>query len=151
MKILVINGSPQGENSITYQTMLYAQALYGRHEYKVIHAGARIKQLEKDFTEAEDMLKWADLLVFCYPVYTFLAPSQLHRFIEIIKEKKINLSGKYATQVSTSKHFYDTTAHEYIRENCHDLGLSYIRKRVSEKQRHFSGMSFGRFRTDRRR
>lgn len=127
MKILVINGSPQGESSITYQTMLYAQALYNKHEYKAIHAGAKIKQLEKDFSEAEDMLKWADLLVFCYPVYTFLAPSQLHRFIEIIKEKKIDLKGKFATQVSTSKHFYDTTAHEYIRENCHDLGLSYIR------------------------
>lgn len=127
MKILVINGSPKGENSITYQTMLYAEALYNKHEYKVIHAGAKIKQLEKDFSEAKSMLEWADLLVFTYPVYTFLAPSQLHRFVELVKEKKINLNGKYATQISTSKHFYDTTAHEYIRENCLDLGLSYIR------------------------
>ena len=39
MKILVISGSPKGENSITYQTMLYAEALFNKHEYKVIHAG----------------------------------------------------------------------------------------------------------------
>ncbi|WP_296836800.1 hypothetical protein [Butyrivibrio sp.] len=56
MNILVINGSPKGENSITYQTMLYAEALYNKHEYKVIHAGAKIKQLEKDFSEAKLML-----------------------------------------------------------------------------------------------
>ena len=38
---------------------------------------------------AEKMIKDADLLVFSYPVYTFIAPYQLHRFIEIIKEKGI--------------------------------------------------------------
>lgn len=127
MRILVINGSPKGEDSITYQTMLYIKACYPRHEYDVIHAGARIKQLEKDFLDAENKLKWADIIIFCYPVYTFLVPSQLHRFIELVKEKKIDLSGKYATQISTSKHFYDMTAHEFIRQNCHDLGLGYIR------------------------
>ncbi len=127
MRILVINGSPKGEDSISYQTMLYIQACFQKHEYQVIHAGKKIKQLDKDFSEAEKLLKWADLLVFCYPVYTFLVPAQLHRFIEIIKEKQINLSGKYATQISTSKHFYDTTAHEFIRENCKDFNLSYIR------------------------
>ncbi|MBO4515443.1 MAG: flavodoxin family protein, partial [Lachnospiraceae bacterium] len=36
------------------------------------------------------------------------------------------LSGKYATQITTSKHFYDVTAHEFIRENCKDLGLRYL-------------------------
>ena len=127
MKILVINGSPKGENSITLQTMLYLQEVFTKYEYSYLHVGQRIKALEKDFTEAEELLKKADLLVFCYPVYTFIVPSQLHRFIELIKEKGIDLSGKYATQLSTSKHFYDITAHEFIRENCKDLGLKYIR------------------------
>jgi multimeric flavodoxin WrbA len=127
MRILVINGSPKGESSITYQTMLYLQASFQKHDYQVIHAGEKNKKLDKDFSEAEKLLNWADLLVFCYPVYTFLVPSQLHRFIELVKEKQIDLSGKYATQISTSKHFYDTTAHEFIRQNCEDLGLFYIR------------------------
>ncbi len=127
MKILVINGSPSGENSITLQTMLFLEKKYPVHEYSVLHVGQRIRQIEKDFSEAEQKLSEADLLIFCYPVYTFLVPSQLHRFIEIIKEKKIDLSGKYATQLTTSKHFYDITAHEFIRENCLDLKLHYIR------------------------
>ena len=46
MRILVINGSPKGEDSITYQTMLYIQACFQKHEYQVIHAGKKIKQLD---------------------------------------------------------------------------------------------------------
>jgi multimeric flavodoxin WrbA len=82
--------------------------------------------MEKSFAEAEDALRSADLLLFAYPVYTFLVPSQLHRFIELIKEHGVDLSGKYATQLTTSKHFYDTTAHQFIEDNCDDLGLRYI-------------------------
>ncbi|MBO5115823.1 MAG: flavodoxin family protein, partial [Peptococcaceae bacterium] len=61
------------------------------------------------------------------PVYTFIAPSQLHRFIELLKASGIDLRGKYATQITTSKHFYDVTAHRYIQDNCQDMGLKYIR------------------------
>ena len=69
----------------------------------------------------------ADAILFSYPVYTFLAPSQLHRFIELVKKNGVNLRGKLATQISTSKHFYDMTAHKYIEENSLDLGMRYIR------------------------
>lgn len=68
----------------------------------------------------------ADLLLFSYPVYTFLAPSQLHRFLRLIKERGADLSGKYASQITTSKHFYDVTAHRYVEDNCFDLGLRVI-------------------------
>ena len=44
-----------------------------------------------------------------------------------IKESGVSLEGKYATQLSTSKHFYDDTAHRYIEDNCYDMGLKYIR------------------------
>ena len=127
MNILILNGSPAGDNSITLQTMLYIQKFFPDHHYEILNVGQRIKALEKDFSPAAAMLEQAELLVFCYPVYTFLVPSQLHRFIELMKEQKVSTEGKYATQVSTSKHFYDTTAHEFIRENCADLRLKYIR------------------------
>ena len=66
-------------------------------------------------------------MLFSYPVYTFLAPSQLHRFIELTKASGVNLQSKFATQISTSKHFYDVTAHKYIEENALDLKMTYIR------------------------
>ncbi|MBR6321223.1 MAG: NAD(P)H-dependent oxidoreductase [Lachnospiraceae bacterium] len=126
MKILVVNGSPAGEESITLQTLKYLEIKYPEHEYKVIHAARTIRKLEKDFSEAEDLLLWAELIVFADPVYTFLVPSQLHRFLQLMKESRIDFASKYAAQVSTSKHFYDVTAHEFIRENCLDLGFMYL-------------------------
>ena len=127
MKIAAINGSPKGKYSITLQTVLYLQSKFPEHTFEVLHAGQKIKALEKDFTSAKQLMESADAVLFSYPVYTFLAPSQLHRFIALAKENGVCLQGKYATQISTSKHFYDVTAHKYIEENALDLGMGYIR------------------------
>ena len=127
MKILVLNGSPKGTYSITLQTVNYLEKLHPEHTFEVFHVGQRIKALEKDFSSALAALKSADMLLFSYPVYTFVAPCQLHRFIELMKESGISFAGKYATQISTSKHFYDVTAHRYVQDNCYDMGLKYIR------------------------
>ena len=126
MRILVLNGSPKGKHSITLQTVLFLQKKFPGHEFELLHVGQRIKALEKDFSPAREALQRADLLLFSYPVYTFLAPCQLHRFVELVKEAHLDLSGKYAAQLSTSKHFYDITAQRYIQDNCLDLGLKYI-------------------------
>jgi len=127
MKIAVINGSPKGKYSITLQTVLYLERKYPEHTFEVLHAGQNIKALEKDFTNAKQLMESSDAVLFSYPVYTFLAPSQLHRFIELTKTNRVELHGKFVTQISTSKHFYDVTAHKYIEENALDLGMKYIR------------------------
>ena len=127
MNILVINGSPKGKHSVTLQTVNYLQILFPEHRFEVLHVGQTIRALEKDFSPAAAAIGQADVLLFSYPVYTFIAPSQLHRFIELLKEADLPLAGKYATQLSTSKHFYDMTAHAYVEDNCGDLGLRYVR------------------------
>ena len=127
MHILVVNGSPKGENSITLQTVRYLEKLYPAHAFEILHVGQKIKALEKDCSAALASLQQAELLLFAYPVYTFVAPSQLHRFIELMKASGVDFSGKFATQITTSKHFYDVTAHRYIQENCQDLGMKVIR------------------------
>lgn len=127
MNILVINGSPKGEYSITLQTIKYLEALHSEHTFEVLHVGQRIKALEKDFSPALAALEKADLLLFSYPVYTFIAPYQLHRFIELMKASGVELQGRFATQLTTSKHFYDVTAHRYIQDNCLDMGMKFVR------------------------
>ena len=127
MKILILNGSPKGQYSVTLQTINYLRKLCPKHEFEVIHVGQRIKALEKDFTPAKEAIEKAKLIIFSYPVYTFIAPYQLHRFIELLKESGIDLKGKFVTQLSTSKHFYDVTAHRYIQDNCQDMGMKFIR------------------------
>ena len=127
MKILVLNASPKGKNSTTVQTALYLQALHPEHEFSFLPVGQRIKAYEKDFSPVRSALEQAELVLFCYPVYTFIAPYQLHRLFERMKEDGVDLTGKFASQITTSKHFYDVTAHRYVEENCCDLGMKVIR------------------------
>ena len=127
MRILVINGSPKGKYSVTLQTVNYLEKLNPQDEFVTIHAGQQIRKLEKNFSLVMAEVEKADVLLFSYPVYTFIAPYQLHKFIELLKQSDVNLAGKYATQITTSKHFYDVTAHRYIQDNCQDMGLKFIR------------------------
>ncbi len=127
MKILVLNGSPKGKYSITLQTCKYLEIKYPQHEFKVLDVGQKIRSISKDFSESRSLLEEAELIIFSYPVYTFIAPCQLHKFIELMKASVIDFSDKWATQITTSKHFYDITAHRYVEDNCYDLGLKYIK------------------------
>ena len=52
MKILVLNGSPKGENSITLQTLRYLEKKLKISGMEVLHVGQKIKALEKDFSPA---------------------------------------------------------------------------------------------------
>lgn len=127
MKILIVNGSPKAEYSITLQTCKYLEIMFPLHSFSYLHIGRKIRSLEKDFSPALEALEDAELIIFSYPVYTFIAPSQLHKFIELMKKSGAVFAGKWATQITTSKHFYDVTAHKYIEENCHDMGLKYVK------------------------
>ncbi len=127
MRVLTLNGSPAGEDSITLFTVKYLEKRFPDVSFETLHVGQRIRSFEKDFAEAREKLQGADLLLFAYPVYTFLVPAQLHRFVELMKESGVDLAGKYATQITTSKHFYDVTAHRFLEDNLDDMGLRHIR------------------------
>ena len=126
MNILILNGSPRGNNSITLQTVFYLQKIHPEHNFTILQVGQRIRRYEKDFKEALVDFENAELVLFAYPVYTFIVPYQLQRFIELMKEHHVQLQGKFASQVSTSKHFYDITAHKFIEEICSDFKMNYV-------------------------
>ena len=126
MNFLILNGSPKGKDSITLQTALYLEKLHPEHRFAVIDAGRRPTFPLDHTAEFARQTAAADCLIFCYPVYTFLIPSQLMRFMEAMEESGVDLHGKYATQITTSKHFYDMTAHRFVREFSGDLGLSFV-------------------------
>lgn len=126
MNVCVLSGSPKGKYSVTLQTALFLEKKFTSCSFEIIHVGAQIKSLEKNFAPALEKIMNADILLFCYPVYTFTVPCQLHRFIELLKESGADLSGKCAAQISTSMHFYDTTANNFIKENCADMSLRYL-------------------------
>ena len=127
MNILVLNGSPKGEYSITLQTVRYLEKKYPAHHFEILHVGQKIKSLEKNFTPALEAIEKADTLLFSYPVYTFIAPCQLHKFIALMKAHSARLSGRLVTQITTSKHFYDVTAHKYVQDNMQEMGANFVR------------------------
>ncbi len=127
MKVLFVNGSPRGRFSVTLQSCLYLEKCFPAHSFRHLNAAAGLGGFEKDMAPAAEAFGWAELVVFAYPVYSFLVPSQLHRFLELMRERDISLKDKYATQLTTSKHFFDVTAHRFLEENLHDLGARVIR------------------------
>ena len=50
------------------------------------------------------------------------------RFLELVIENDMQsvFKGKYVTQISTSKHFFDTTSHDYIHHVSESLGMKYL-------------------------
>ena len=121
MKFAIISASPKGENSITYHTILYLQKHYSDDTWQTYHIGKSKRHWEDAFSA----ILTSDLTIFCYPVYTFLAPSRLHQFMQMLKERG-GYEGKAYLQISTSKHFYDITAHAWVDDNCADLGMLKI-------------------------
>lgn len=126
MNILVLNASPKAKTSITLQNVLYLEKKFPMHSFSYIHIGCSKTSNEKNLEKTALDIRNSDLILFSFPVYTFIAPSQLHYFIRLLKEHNLSFLSKNATCITTSKHFYDTTAHKYLEENLLDLGFNYI-------------------------
>lgn len=130
MKILVLNGSPKGELSITMQYVAYLQKMNPEHTLKIINIAQQIRkidQTESSFNETVEEIKNADGLLWAFPLYVFLVHSQYKRFIELIHERNVTdaFRGKYTAVLTTSIHFFDHTAHQYMRGICDDLNMNF--------------------------
>ncbi len=131
MRITVLSGSPKGEMSVTLQYFNYIKKNFSDHEFEIFDIGHDIKKIEKKpelFEEIIEKITSSDGILWCFPLYFLLVPSQLKRFIELIFENKAEgaFKEKYATALTTSVHFYDHTAHNYIHGVCDDLEMKYI-------------------------
>ncbi len=130
MKIAVITGSPKGETSVTMQYVRYLEQLYPDVTVTYHHISHRIKAIENDGKKLRailDDVKSSDLVIWAFPLYYFLVPAQYKRFIELVFEGKgaAAFRGKFAAVLTTSIHFFDHTAHHYLRAICDDLGMKF--------------------------
>ena len=85
MKLLVLNGSPKGDVSVTMQYVKFIRKKFPEHEYQVLNISHEIQRIERDeavFGAAIDAVRSADAVLFVFPLYTLLVPAQvqaLHR------------------------------------------------------------------------
>ncbi len=131
MKIVILNGSPKGEYSNTIHYVKYIMKHRPEHEYNILEVGRDIKKIEKDpgmFDAIIEKIKDADGVLWSFPLYHYSVPSQLMRLIELVSERKAEdaFHGKYVTALTTSVHFYDNLAHNYVRAVSEDLGMNYL-------------------------
>ncbi|MHA1488236.1 MAG: NAD(P)H-dependent oxidoreductase [Promethearchaeota archaeon] len=131
MKITILNGSPKGDESVTMQYILYIEKKIPEHDYKIINIAQQIKKIEKNeqaFQEILEEINASNGIIWGFPVFVMLIPSQLKRFIELIFERNAEnvFKNKYTAALSTSIHFYDHTAQNYLQAICDDLNMKYV-------------------------
>lgn len=130
MKIVVLNGSPKGEVSVTMQYVNYIQKRRPGHELKVLHISQAIRRIEREpvaWQEVMDEVRSSDGVLWATPVYYFLVPSQLKRFIELVRERQADglFKGKYGAALITSLHCIDHTAMNYLTGISEDMGMRF--------------------------
>jgi len=130
MKITVLNGSPKGDTSVTMQYIRYTQKQHPDHTYYIHDISRGIKVIEKDpkaFRAVLEDVRASELVIWAFPLYYFLVPSQYKRFIELVFEGKAApaFRSKFAAVITTSIHFFDHTAHNYMRAICDDLAMKF--------------------------
>lgn len=131
MKIIILNGSPKGKISVTMQYIDYIKKMFPGQELTVLDICRRIKAIEDDdqiFGNIIAEIKSADGIIWAFPLYFLLVHSDYKRFIELISIKNARdaFKNKYTVALSTSIHYYDHTAHNYINAICDDLEMNYI-------------------------
>jgi multimeric flavodoxin WrbA len=131
MKIIVLNGSPKGELSVTLQYAAYLAKLYPQHEFTIHHIAQRLRRLEKDpkvFDEVIGQIQSSDAVLWAFPLYILHVHANYKRFIELVSERNVQdaFKGKYTASLSTSIHFFDHTAHNYIHGICDDLEMRFV-------------------------
>lgn len=137
VKVLVINGSPKGEYSLTLQHSLYMVGQMSDVEWKVLSAGEALSPIQYDpvwLDSAIADISWCDAIVWTTPVYTMLVPWQLIRLLRLIKDAGKNdiFRGKYATSMMTCFHYYDNLAEDWLRGMSEDLGMYYLEGRTAD-------------------
>jgi multimeric flavodoxin WrbA len=157
MKIVVLGGSPKGNKSVTMQYVKYIQRILPDHEFNLLTISSRIKTLEKDekaFFGVMDEIRSSDGVIWAFPLYVFLVPSQYKRFIELIWERNAQdvFKEKYAAVLTTSINFFDHIAHNYMQSVCDDLEMRFagafsaemhdLRNPAGQKKTRLFGESF---------
>jgi multimeric flavodoxin WrbA len=131
MKIVILHGSPKGSKSITLQYVNYIAKKYPHHDFHIEYIAQKIKQLEKNeavFGNVIEKISSADGVLWAFPLYYYLVHAGYKRFIELIWERSAQdaFFNKYTAVLSTSIHFFDHAAHNYIHAICDDLKMRYV-------------------------
>jgi len=90
MNILVLNGSPKGDNSVTMSYIKHLEIVFPEHDFKIRHIAQSIHRLEKDdgkFAALMNEVRQCEVVLWAFPLCFMLVHSNYKRFIELIFER----------------------------------------------------------------
>lgn len=130
MKVVILSGSPKGSKSITWNGLQKILKSFPMIEWKEYAISQKINVLEKHGDEYNALLqdiKSCDGVLWIFPVYIYMVPSGVKRFVELINHQGDSklFDGKYTAVYSTSIHFFDTIAHNYLHAVLDDWNAKF--------------------------
>lgn len=133
MKITVINGSPkQAALSVTQRTVTLLSGRFPDHTWQTVSPGPRLTPLQREavlLPEWLEAVSGADLIIWATPVYYLTVPAQLQRFCAAAGADPLwrqALAGKTAAVLTTSIHFYDHLAVDWMETTAEDLDMQLL-------------------------
>ena len=86
------------------------------------------KTTSKRSKKSLDSVAASDGVLWAFPLYYMLVHAHYKRFIELLFARggAGAFKDKYAAVLTTSIHFFDHTAHDYINGICDDLGMKFV-------------------------
>ena len=101
-----------------------------QHEFTILNVCHEIKKLEDNHEAFQEVLRSvaaSDGVLWAFPLYYMLVHAHYKRFIELIFAKGGEaFKDKYTAVLTTSIHFFDHTAHDYMNGICDDLGMKFV-------------------------
>lgn len=122
MKILVLSGSPKGEDSVTLQYMYYLQKYYKEDSFDIAIVGDG-----KYTDDLTDRIKNADLIIYTSSIFHFSVHQQTLVFLDSLEKHKDILKDKPFTYFTTSVMIMEFTAHTVMKSAIERFGARYIR------------------------
>lgn len=132
MKLVVLAGSPKADHSsVTAVHVKYLEQILTDCEIRVWPVARMIHKLDKKPAELDAIvedIRGADGIVWACPVYVYMVPAQLKRFVELVHERGLAdaFAGKYATSLLTSGMVLDELAQDYLQATSEDLDMRYV-------------------------
>jgi len=131
MKILIFNGSPKGEKSVSLFYAKYLVKQFPEVDFKIHQISSQIKSLEKDNEKLNALtseIRAADGIIWTSPVYVLSIPGQIIHFYELLHQHCGSdfLKGKYVSAICTSMHFFDHNAMFHLQAETESLGGSFV-------------------------
>lgn len=139
MKIIILNGSPKGDKSLSLFYAKYLMRQFPKIEFNVKNIAAEIKSLDKNtekFDSLIDDIRRANAVLWVLPVYVLSVPGQVMKFYELLEKHWENdvFENKYVSVLCSSMNYFDFNALNYIQAKTEDLNGNY-----------YEGLSVGMF------